>query len=207
MQLEDKMRKSPLFAATIIAGFILMALSGVPMYSQETNAAVNNQPAAAATAPATTEGGFTIGMALAILGAALAAAGGGFGSSVGVGVAGEVGNGVLSEDEKKFGTVLLLQALPATQSIYGLLTAFIIMGKINLGMSFENGLSILCAAVVVMVTQLISGIWQGKVAAASMQLIARKPKQTGQAIILPAMVETFAVFGLLVGILLLNKIV
>jgi V/A-type H+-transporting ATPase subunit K len=58
-----------------------------------------------------------------------------------------------------------------------------------------------------MVTQLISGIWQGKVAAASMQLIARKPKQTGQAIILPAMVETFAVFGLLVGILLLNLIV
>lgn len=201
------MRKSPLFAASIITGFIMMALSAVPMYSQETNAAVNNQSAAVKAETPAPEGGFTIGMALAILGAALAAAGGGFGSSVGVGVAGEVGNGVLSEDEKKFGTVLLLQALPATQSIYGLLIAFIIMTKITPGMAFERGLGILCAAVVVMVTQLISGIWQGKVAAASMQLIARKPKQTGQAIILPAMVETFAVFGLLVGILLLNLIV
>ena len=56
------------------------------------------------------------------------------------------------------------------------------------------------------ITGLISGIWQGKVSAASMQLIARKPKQMGQAIILPAMVETFAVFGLLVSVLMLGQI-
>jgi len=143
---------------------------------------------------------------LAILGAALATFGGGFGSSVGVGVSGEVGNGVLSEDEKKFGSVLLLQALPATQGIYGLLIAFIILGKLNASLSVADGLGIMFAALPITITGLISGIWQGKVSAASMQLIARKPKQMGQAMILPAMVETFAVFGLLISILLLGEI-
>ncbi len=145
------------------------------------------------------------GMALAIFGAALSAFGGGFGSSVGVGVAGEVGDAVLSEDEKKFGIVLLLQALPATQSIYGMLISFIILGKLKPDMPIQAGAQILAAASAYAVVGLISGIWQGKVSAASMQLIARKPKQAGQAVILPAMVETFAVFGLLISIIFLGK--
>ena len=213
------MRKSPIYVASIVAGLLLMVLSVVPMFSQETNAGETFaeqfyeketsaqdkiEPQNAEKAAEGDAQGFTIGMARAILGASLAAAGGGFGSSVGVGIAGEVGNGVLSEDDKKFAPVLILQALPATQSIYGMLTAFIIMQKITIGLSFEKGLNLLCAAVVVAVVQLISAIWQGKVSAASMQLIARKPKQMGQAIILPAMVETFAVFGLLVGIILIG---
>ena len=65
-----------------------------------------------------------MGLALAILGAALAA-----GVLVrfcfGVGVAGESGAGVMTEDPGKFGLILLLQAIPGTQGIYGLLTGFL----------------------------------------------------------------------------------
>ena len=53
-----------------------------------------------------------IGIALAILGAALSAFLAGIGSVLGVGVAGQAGSGVISEDPEKFGKVLLLQALP-----------------------------------------------------------------------------------------------
>ena len=67
---------------------------------------------------------------LACLGAAMAAIAG-IGSGIGVGVAGEAAAGVVSEDPKKFGKVLLLQALPGTQGIYGLLIAFIILVKIG----------------------------------------------------------------------------
>ena len=60
---------------------------------------------------------------LALLGGALAALFAGIGSAKGVGIAGEAAAGVVSEDPNKFGQVLLLQALPGTQGIYGLLIA------------------------------------------------------------------------------------
>lgn len=143
------------------------------------------------------------GIVFAVFGAAFATFAGGYGSSIGVGVAGEVGNAVLTEDSKKFGSVLVLQALPMTQGIYGLLYAFMVLGAVD-GLDLTRGLQLFFASLPVGICGLISGIWQGKVSAAGMQLIARRPKQMGQAIILPAMVETFAVFGLLASILLMN---
>ena len=142
------------------------------------------------------------GLVFAVFGAAFATFAGGYGSSIGVGIAGEVGNAVLTEDSKKFGSVLVLQALPMTQGIYGLLYAFMVLGVADIDLT--RGLQLFFASLPVGFCGLISGIWQGKVSAAGMQLIARRPKQIGQAIILPAMVETFAVFGLLASILLMN---
>ncbi len=143
------------------------------------------------------------GLVFAVFGAAFATLAGGYGSSIGVGEAGEVGNAVLTEDSKKFGSVLVLQALPMTQGIYGLLYAFMVLG-VQGNIDFTRGLQLFFASLPVGICGLISGIWQGRVSAAGMQLIARRPKQMGQAIILPAMVETFAVFGLLASILLMN---
>ncbi|MCD6363747.1 MAG: V-type ATP synthase subunit K [Synergistetes bacterium] len=150
--------------------------------------------------------------AIAISGAALAAGLAGSGSAVGVGIAGEAGAGVLTEDPKKFGLVLLLQALPGTQGIYGLLAGFLIMNKIGLlgghlvSLTIEQGLAIAFAALPVAIVGLISGIAQGKTSAACIQLIAKRPEEAGKAVILPAMVETYAVLGLLMTVLLLNGI-
>ena len=72
-----------------------------------------------------------LGIALAILGAAMAAGWAGAGSAIGVGIAGESGAGVMTEDPGKFGLVLLLQALPGTQGIYGLLIAFFAILKVG----------------------------------------------------------------------------
>ena len=59
------------------------------------------------------------GQNLAYLGAAIAFLVAGLGSSKGVGLAGQTGAGVLTEDPSKFGSVMLLEALPSTQAIYG----------------------------------------------------------------------------------------
>lgn len=187
----------------IITGILIM-LSGVVTGFAQDAGTTTEETTVETEAP--TDGGIGWGLALGILGAAISTFGGGFGSSVGVGIAGEVGDGVLSEDEKKFGPVLLLQALPMTQGIYGMLIAFIILPKLALDLSVTDGFGILFAALPIAVTALISGIWQGKVSAASIQLIARKPKQLGQAVVLPAMVETFAVFGLLISVIMLGQI-
>ena len=68
-----------------------------------------------------------LGQILALSGAAVAVILAGIGSAIGVGLAGQAAAGVVSEDPDKFSQALLLQALPGTQGIYGLLIGFIVM--------------------------------------------------------------------------------
>ena len=152
------------------------------------------------------------GNAWAILGAALAAALAGAGSACGVGVAGQAAAGVVTEDPEKFSKALLLQLLPGTQGIYGLLVAFIVLSKIGLlggGMAdidAATGLMIFCACLPMAIAGLISAIYQGKTSAASMGIIAKKPEQFGKAMLFPAMVETYAILALLISILAITSI-
>lgn len=153
------------------------------------------------------------GVMLAILGAGLAAGLAGAGSALGIGSAGEAGAGVMTEDPGKFGLILLFQALPGTQGIYGLLIAFFIVLKVGLlggsgpvDVSFWQGLGIAFSSLPVAFAGFWSGAAQGKASAACIQMIARRPEETGKALIMPAMVETYAVFGLLMSIILLNSI-
>ena len=69
-----------------------------------------------------------LGLFFAILGAALAALLGGAGSAKGTGMGGQAAAGVVTDDPNAFGRVLILQLLPGTQGIYGLLVAFIALG-------------------------------------------------------------------------------
>ena len=51
-----------------------------------------------------------------------------------------------------------------------------------------------------------SGIAQGKVAAAGMQILAKKPEQNTKGLVLAAMVETYALLGFVVSFLLVNGV-
>ncbi|MBI5125941.1 MAG: hypothetical protein HZA70_06890, partial [Planctomycetes bacterium] len=48
-----------------------------------------------------------------------------------------------------------------------------------------------------------SAIYQGEVAAAAINWTAKKPEESGRAILLPALVETYAVLALLAAILMI----
>jgi len=153
------------------------------------------------------------GLALAVMGAAIAASLGGIGSSIGVGLAGQAGTGVVSEKPELFGKILLLQALPGTQGIYGFLGALLILIQIGLiggspiEISLATGWQFFGAGIPVGLAGLFSGIHQGKVSAAGLSAIAKDPTNTGKAVILSAMVETYAVLGLLISIFLIMGIV
>ena len=152
------------------------------------------------------------GIVYALIGIALAVTLAGCGSAIGVKIAGEAAAGVTSVDPSKFSKVLLLQLLPGTQGIYGLLIGFIALSKIGLlgggavDVSVSNGLLILAACLPIAVVGLISAINQGKTAAASIGIVAKKPEQFGKAMLFPAMVETYAILALLVSILAINGI-
>ncbi len=158
------------------------------------------------------EGIFNWGPILAAAGAAIAAGLAGAGSALGVGIAGEAGSGVLAEDPEKFGSVLVLQLLPGTQGIYGLLIAFVIASKAGLlgagavMPTATQGFQLLCAALPIAIGGLISAIAQGKVAASGIGMVAKRPEEQGKALILTVMVETYAVLSLLISFLLVNGV-
>ncbi len=144
------------------------------------------------------------GQVIALLGAAIAFFVAGIGSSRGVGTAGQVGAGVLSEDPSKFGAVMIMEALPSTQAIYGFVIAFLIIGQIDPSMTVAQGLNLLAAALPMGIVGCISAIYQGKVAAAGIQMLSKHPEALGSAITLALMVEMFAILALIVSILMIG---
>ena len=153
-----------------------------------------------------------LGIVYALLGAALAVLLAGSGSAIGVGIAGQAAAGVVTEDPSKFAKVLIMQLLPGTQGIYGLLVGFITLSKVGLlgggaaAINVQTGLLILAACLPIGIAGLISAIYQGKTSAASIGIVAKKPDQFGKAMLFPAMVETYAILALLISILSVTAI-
>ncbi len=151
-----------------------------------------------------------LGIVFAIAGAAFAALFAGIGSAVGVGRAGNAAAGVITEQPDQFGKVLILQLLPGTQGIYGLLIAFITLSQCGvLGgniPTFTQGLSYFVACLPMAFVGLMSAIYQGNTSVACMGIITKRPDQFGKAMIFPAMVETYAILALLISILSVTNI-
>ena len=153
-----------------------------------------------------------LGIVYALLGAALAVLLAGAGSALGVGVAGQAASGVVSEDPSKFAKVLIMQLLPGTQGIYGLLVGFITLSKVGLlgggikEVSVATGFFFLAACLQFGIVGLISVKSQVKTAAAAIGIVAKKPEQFGKAMLFPAMVETYAILALLISILAVSAI-
>ena len=127
-------------------------------------------------------------------------------------IAGQAAAGVVTEDPGKFAKVLIMQLLPGTQGIYGLLVGFITLSKIGLlggspaNLDLATGLMVLAACLPIGIVGLISGKTQGETAAAGIGIVAKKPDQFGKAMLFPAMVETYAILSLLISILSVNAI-
>lgn len=152
-----------------------------------------------------------LGLVYTLLGVAVAVMLAGAGSSVGVGLAGQAAAGVITEDPSKFAKVLIMQLLPGTQGLYGLLIGFVVLSTSGIlggtaSISTETGLQVLAACLPIGIVGLISGIYQGKAAVASIGVVAKKPEQFGKAMLLPAMVETYAILSLLISFLAVNAV-
>ena len=154
----------------------------------------------------------TIGQILALAAAAMAAIASGMGSSKGVGMAGETAAGVASENPDVSSKLLVLQLLPATQGIYGFLIAVIVL--INVGVlggaikavTLEQGIAYLVACLPVALVGYYSAIRQAKVSMAGMLMTGQRAELSGKGVTMAVMVETYAVFALLVSFLMVNAI-
>jgi len=153
-----------------------------------------------------------LGIILAVAGAVLALALPSIGSAIALSAVGQSATGLVSEEPEKFGKGLLLQVLPGTQGIYGFLAAVLIMQEVGMfgdqiaEVSASTGWQIFLAGLPIAFVGLMSSIFQGKVSVSGISLLAKRAEEAGKAIILSAMVETYAVIALLLTILLLNVI-
>ena len=149
------------------------------------------------------------GMALGMLGGGLAAALAGIGSAIGTGLAGQAGAGLISQDPSKFGKAMILQVIPGTQGLYGLVVwffAMLQMGVLNgtaAGMPLAVGLRYFAACMPMALGGLLSAIAQGKVAAGSINILAKKPDDWSKGLILCGIVEFYAILSLLASMLML----
>ena len=149
------------------------------------------------------------GLALALLGSGLAVALSCIGSAKGTGVAGEAGTGLLSEDPSKSGKVMVLQLLPGTQGLYGLVVWFYALIKIGFisgtaaSLSVTDGLRIFAACLPMALGGLLSAIAQGRVAAGCINILAKKPEDWAKGLILCGIVEFYAILSLLASMLML----
>ena len=146
------------------------------------------------------------GIVFAVLGMAMATIFAGIGSAKGVGFTGAAAAALTTEQPEKFGQALILQLLPGTQGLYGFVIAFLIYINLGNDMSMVQGLNYFVAALPIAFAGLFSGIAQGRVAAAGIQILAKKPEHATKGIIYAAMVETYAILGFVISFLLVLNV-
>ena len=155
------------------------------------------------------------GLALALLGAGLAVGLSCVGSAKGTGIAGEAGTGLLCEDPSKSGKVMVLQLLPGTQGLYGMVVWFFALIRMNFmgnaaavagSMTVQQGLAFFAACMPMAIGGLLSAIAQGRVAAGSINILAKKPDDWSKGLILCGIVEFYAILSLLASMLMLLQL-
>lgn len=149
------------------------------------------------------------GLFWAFLGASLAALLGAVGSSIGSGLTGQAATGLASEKPELGMKAIILQALPGSQAIYGFVGLFFVLYVVLAGtteLTATQGLQIFAASFPVGISGLFSGMFQGRVLAGAMNMLAKDESSFGKAMIMGAIVETFAILGLLGTILMLLQV-
>ncbi len=152
------------------------------------------------------------GTVLALLGASLAVGLACAGSAIGVGSTGEAGAGLLSEEPGKFAQVLVLQIMPGTQGLYGFVIWFWVLNAMQIltpdpvQITVAGGAAVCMACLPIAIGGMLSAIAQGRVAAASIGLISKRPEELSKGMIMCILVEFYAILCLLASIMMISNV-
>ena len=124
------------------------------------------------------------------------------GSSIGCGIAGAASHGVMAKVEEGHGKFIGMSAAPSSQTIYGIVLMFVLIGKIQA----SAGLALLGIGVFCGIAMMVSAIYQGKVAATGIQASSKKPEIFGKCFAAVGIVESFALFAMVFGLIIAGSI-
>ena len=146
-----------------------------------------------------------MGYTIAMIGIAFCVLLCGIGSCIGLYKTSTAAAGVLGEDPKKFGKVMVLVLLPATQGIYGFIIGIIASGAVNAGMDTAMGWSIFSAMLPMTISGFVSAWFQGKSAVNCIYAVGKQESLSGKMIVYPGMIEFYAILGLIISIMLVGQ--
>ena len=146
------------------------------------------------------------GQFIAFIGIALCVFLCGLGSAIGLYKTGSASSAVLAEDGKKFGKVIVMTLLPATQGLYGFVIGIIASGSVTADMATSKGWAVFGATIVIAVMGLFSAIFQGKAAVAGITAVGKNESISGKLMLFPAMIEFYAILAFVISIILLSEI-
>lgn len=134
---------------------------------------------------------------LGYLGCAIAIGIPAIGSSLGVKIAGEVSHGAMARVDEGHGKFIGVSAAPSSQTIYGLILMFVLLGKVKTAGVAVLFIGIFCGAAIA-----ISAVYQGKVAATTILASSKKQEIFGKCFAAVGIVESFAIFALVAGLVM-----
>ncbi len=152
------------------------------------------------------------GVVLVFFAAAIAVVFPGLGSARGIALVGQAASGLVSEDPSKFSKVLILQALPGTQGLYGFLTTILLLNQTGLlgseaaNLDLSIGLKYLLAVLPITIVGYFSAVNQAKTSVTGVAIVTKQPEDSTKAVIFSAMVETYAVIALLTSLLMIFSV-
>lgn len=124
------------------------------------------------------------------------------GSAVGCGIAGMASHGAMTRVEEGHGKFIALSAAPSTQAILGFVLMVLMKGAIQAGK--VTALSGIGIGFFVGLALTISAIYQGRCAATAIQATAKQPAAFGKCFLAIGIVESFAIFAFVFGMMLLT---
>jgi len=148
----------------------------------------------------------TTGYAIAMAGIALCVLLCGVGSCIGLFKTGSAAAGVLSENPKQYGKLMVLVLLPATQGIYGFIIGIIASSKLGGIENVAQGWALCGAVLPMLVSGLTSAIFQGLTAVNCIYAVGKQESLSGKLIVYPAMIEFYAILGLIISVMLVSAV-
>lgn len=124
------------------------------------------------------------------------------GSAIGCGIAGMASHGAMTRVEDGHGKFIALSAAPSTQSIMGFITMVLMKNAIS--DKTLDPLSGIGIGLFVGLALIISAYYQGRCAATAIQATAKQPAVFGKAFLAIGIVESFAIFAFVFGLMLLS---
>ena len=142
----------------------------------------------------------------ATIGGVVALVGGMAGSAIGMATAGTAGTAALSEDSSQFRNVIVLAALPVTQTFYALIITIVVITSVIPNLTeVSKGIAVFGVCFISAGAELISAIYQGQICASGISLL---PKTKGQiftnTMLLAVYVELVGVLGLVFCIMIFS---
>jgi V/A-type H+/Na+-transporting ATPase subunit K len=135
------------------------------------------------------------------LGPVIALSCGCIGSAIGCYFACVASHAAMVRVEEGHGKFIAMASVPSSQSIYGFILMLLMFNRIKAGELTSIGAA--CVGLFAGLAIMISGIYQGKVAAAGIQASLKQPSVYGKCFAAIGILESFALFALVFSLLII----